>query len=593
MSINMKCPGCATSFDFADNLRGKRIKCKSCGEIFKIEPPPATPKPAAVKPSSPPKPAPVPKPTPAKTTTSAKSKPVIDDDEEDDRPSRSRRRDEDEEDDRPARSRRRDDDDEEDERPKRSRRNEEDDDDPKNRRKKWDEEDDDLSSTKKKRGIHPLLIVAPILGFVLIGAVVAVLVLRGGKAKDKDIADSGGVKTPQATCSVEWPEKDINQLIVTDAGNQFAVFRKPEQSGNTWEIEPVDIATGKSAGKFRIPELETPQYVAISGDGKYVMVEQDNRFGNSDRALTIYSTTDKVEVTKKWVPYPRKDIFKSPTLYKAEFIGNNKLVTINTMRGMDVWSLPSFESVVSGAKYRSVGEPLLSWNDFNVSSLKYERFVAFSVDRKQVAIWAGDGYVVANTEDGLEAARLSTTALNLQNIKAGPVAWRPDGKVLAAIFEHGNFGNPSVILVLWDISNPAVPTVHNMYANQFDQSKGLNWWGNRYVITTGGRVDGVIIDTQNGKVLRQLMSPAKKVFGFSRNGRLWYAVSPELRDPAKILMVDSPEDLLEKDGNQDPYEDIINNKGRFLRRLWMEPEGVSRMPTRFDPPLRQNLISQP
>jgi len=36
MPISMRCPGCQTRFEFADDLDGKRIKCKSCGDIFRV-----------------------------------------------------------------------------------------------------------------------------------------------------------------------------------------------------------------------------------------------------------------------------------------------------------------------------------------------------------------------------------------------------------------------------------------------------------------------------------------------------------------------------------------------------------------------------
>src|SRR6186997_2406020 len=93
MPISMRCPGCQTRFELADDLAGKRIKCKSCGDIFRL-----------------------PQPAPAKKArddedddrrTGRYSRPVDDDDR---RTGRYRKPVEEEDDDRPARSRRREDD---------------------------------------------------------------------------------------------------------------------------------------------------------------------------------------------------------------------------------------------------------------------------------------------------------------------------------------------------------------------------------------------------------------------------------------------------------------------------------------------------
>src|SRR5438552_17728040 len=37
MSIKALCPGCNTSYTLADTLRGKKIRCKKCQEVFVAE----------------------------------------------------------------------------------------------------------------------------------------------------------------------------------------------------------------------------------------------------------------------------------------------------------------------------------------------------------------------------------------------------------------------------------------------------------------------------------------------------------------------------------------------------------------------------
>lgn len=144
----MKCPGCKTAFDFDNSLEGNRIKCKSCGDIFRVE----------------------------KPTKNAR-------DEDDDRPLPARRRGE--EDDRPTtRTRRFTDEEDQDERPvSRSRR---------------DKEDDDLPH---KRKMSPLLIIGPIAGFALVLVVVAFFVFRG-KKKEGVLEPGDIVQASSKSCTL-------------------------------------------------------------------------------------------------------------------------------------------------------------------------------------------------------------------------------------------------------------------------------------------------------------------------------------------------------------------------------------------------------
>src|SRR5262245_37044193 len=39
MPFAMRCPGCDTRFEFASDLEGRRIKCKTWGDVFRVERP--------------------------------------------------------------------------------------------------------------------------------------------------------------------------------------------------------------------------------------------------------------------------------------------------------------------------------------------------------------------------------------------------------------------------------------------------------------------------------------------------------------------------------------------------------------------------
>ena len=97
MPISITCPGCESTHSVADELLGKTVKCKKCGELVEIRAPrvstvdkPATPSRTAV-------PVLPPKASPAKASESKRKD--DEDEEEDRRPARrSRRRDDDDDD---------------------------------------------------------------------------------------------------------------------------------------------------------------------------------------------------------------------------------------------------------------------------------------------------------------------------------------------------------------------------------------------------------------------------------------------------------------------------------------------------------------
>jgi hypothetical protein len=101
-----------------------------------------------------------------------------------------------------------------------------------------------------------------------------------------------------------------------------------------------------------------------------------------------------------------------------------------------------------------------------------------------------------------------------------------------------------------------------------------------------------LIDSRTGLPVRQLMGPEYRRYGLGRDGRLWYVTASDRKDLAVVHVVDGPDGELKED-SADPYEVIPDLKDSFLRRLWMEPTGVLRKPTRYNPPLQQGLIRRP
>ncbi|HEX3149796.1 MAG TPA: MJ0042-type zinc finger domain-containing protein [Gemmataceae bacterium] len=574
MPISMRCPGCQTRFDFADDLDGKRVKCKSCGDIFRIAAP------APVK------------------------KVRVDDDPDDDRP-RVRRRDDDEDDDRPAsRSRRPVRDDDDDDRPARSRSRDDDSDDDLPRRRRDEDDDEDFRSKKKR--LNPLVWILPV-AFVglLVAVVVVVLVFRGGKKKS-GAGDPGDlVLAPTKSCPLDVPEKDAGYLVLPDGGNTFGLIRKLDPSKRAWVFDPYDLAAGRRVGSIELTGVTDPKAYALSPDGKKLLITEIDGIGwAGDQSLRLWSIPDNKQITQdRWIPFPKveKNPFDAPALYRAEFIANDRILALGNRRSFYIYQLPSFE-VSAGQGTVADKEPLgkqIGMTPSNFHQIQWQ--AAFSANRQKMAVWTGDGYEIIGTADGVrQSITPSVKALAkkewageafLDRVAAGPVAFSPDGNTLAAILTH-DFGRKRHLLCLWDTRETKDPIVTPIAENQLYDSSSVHWWGNKFVVTHGGMTEGMLIDVRTGLPRRQLMGPVNKHYGFSRDGKLWYAASEERTKPGTMHVVDAldPDQLKEPDD----YEQILDLGQEFyLRRLWLEPTGVLRQPTRDDPPTKQRLIRRP
>jgi predicted Zn finger-like uncharacterized protein len=549
--IRMKCPGCKTRFEFADDLAGKKIRCKACGDTFRVDDADAAPRPSKVA-----------------------SRLAADDD---DRPAgRSRRR---EDDDRRGRYR--------------------------------DESDDELPRRKKA---NPFLIIGPILGLVVLGAVIF-LVVRGLSKKKTDPGDDGEVaKGVVKTITLDVPAKEISQLVVPDNGDRFGLLRNEgaEHFARKWVYEPYDLAAGRRVGKVSLNDVKDPLAVTVSPDGKYVLVTEKHGLGDplGEHTLWVYSVADgKCLTPQKWYPFPRnqRQRHDSPSLYRAEFVANDRILAIGSDRSYHLFRLPSFD-VEKSDKIASTGDPLNSHPGKPMKDWEQRDYqVAFTPDRKRWAVWTGDGYAVLDA-DGVEQFRTPSSLQMAQtfwpgshglerNLRGGGVAFSPDGKTLAGFVQ--SWTEKERILCLWDANTSQLPETIRMSPAVHNEAAGLKWWGNRYVVLTDMRgagfqdaLDPVAVDAKTGTLMKQVMAPPFRKAAFARDGRLWYAVSDDSNDPARMVVMGPPDaDLMEEGTGQ--YEEIPDLRGSFLKRLWMEPGGVFKKPKRYNPTLKSGLVKQP
>jgi len=559
MPFAMRCPGCDTRFEFASDLEGKKIKCKNCGDIFRVERP---------------------------------VRKARDHDEEvDDRqPSRTRRPVDDDR--RPSRSRRdRDDpDDRDDDRPRRYR-------------------GDDYP---RKRKIHPLVIFGPLAGvFLIVVVVVIILATRGTKKTGGPVAAPGDVvRAPSKSCPLEVTEQGSGFLVIPDGGNTFGLIRKKESSPvkKDWVYDTYDLVTSRRVGSIELTRVEEPKAWSLSPDGKHLLVTEIKGLGwAGDHKLHLITVADGKDIDWNPFPDPEKRLGNAPSLFRAEFIANDRIMALGTNRAMYLYQLGNLDDPVN-ATVAATGEPLGKPHGLtpeNFARIQWQ--MALTPERRKLAVWNGDGYSFVATEDGQEQFRtpsfLATArelwprkSIKKDDVHAGPAAFNPEGSILAGVVTHG-VGNKQHVLCLWDAKEEKAPVTYEIPDNQYSEANTLRWWGNRYILISGARVfgadvDGMLIDSRNGLPVRQLMGPEYRRYGLGRDGRLWYASSTDRTEQATMLVIDGPEGDLMEDAPS-AYEEIRELKDSFLRRLWMEPGGVLRKPTRQNPPFQQGLIRRP
>ena len=415
MPISMRCPGCQTRFDFADDLDGKRIKCKSCGDIFRVADPDAAKRARDEDDRR------------RKTDdddrkTGRYGRPVDDDrrtgryrkPDEDDRP-RSRRRDDDSADDLP--------------RPRR------------------DDEDD---RPRKKTNLLLILLPLALLGVVGLG-IIGYFAFKQAK-KNRGGPEAGDVVVaPSRSCPLEVPEKDVGTLVLPDGGTTFGLLRKTEAFKKSWVFEPYDVAAKRRVGKLDLPDLDDPKAWSLSPDGKQLLITEARGLGwAGDQWLWVFGLDGRKVTQDKWFPYTRDDKkpFDAPALHRAEFVANDKILTLATNRSYYIYPLPSFDAAagaVAAVDKDGLGKHARPPHDYEY---RFQWEAAFTADRKKMAIWTGDVYSIIGTADGVEASRTTSCrqiARDLwgrkngdpERVKAGPVAFSPDGSVLAGVDPAG------------------------------------------------------------------------------------------------------------------------------------------------------------
>src|SRR5262249_33480623 len=141
-------------------------------------------------------------------------------------------------------------------------------------------------------------------------------------------------------------------------------------------------------------------------------------------------------------------------------------------------------------KVDAIGEPLGGRWTMNQDP-RSQWQAAFTADRRRMAVLAGDGYAIVDTSEGREgyhSPSVMATAreicpprsVNRDQLHGGPVAFSPDGSVLASVVTYES-GGKQHLLCLWDTREEKPPATYELASNQYNDATSLRWWGKRYI----------------------------------------------------------------------------------------------------------------
>jgi hypothetical protein len=326
-----------------------------------------------------------------------------------------------------------------------------------------------------------------------------------------------------------------------------------------------DVQTGQKLGVIDLGKSPSATYLDISPDGTRVAQQESIPFKGNP--LTIWSAPDGKILFEKWDPYPRDP--KQPGDFNRElvwfaFLDRDRLLTATRGGQYDLFDMTQKRVVYS---VRAV--PGQS------RSLNYDGFsrrptnIALSRDRKLLALTNRNGFDLIDTSTG---KLLRSTARLDGRGKVGNewgVAFSPDGSQLVAklnLFEADRKQHEYVLL--WDVATGQQKAMFAM-AQDFNANGPLIWWGAKHLLVCNGIVtEGKVLSLTDGRFWRACERCGHgRLASTSPDGRLWCATSLLGIQRAEVSAVELPEDQL----GPPPQ----GGAGQQLPRWYIRPDGVS------------------
>lgn len=250
--------------------------------------------------------------------------------------------------------------------------------------------------------------------------------LKGKPKLPLNLAAGGTAAKNDMPVRILFPRPDAGQVVTITSVTPTSKFVP-----RTWRADRFDLATGKPltsldgiAKQAQTLALAAFDLAAVSPDGSRLLVrdvEQDSR-------IDVWGLEEKKHLVG-WVPYGKE---KTARVAWAAFADGDKVWTMHDSGKLALWSLPGCKAVAV------------------MDAMPHTR-AALSPGGKYLACAAGNGIDILDAQAAEPRGRLELSA-GLASVHSLTLAWRPDGKELAAYLQGSDGTGTRPIVARWDLT---------------------------------------------------------------------------------------------------------------------------------------------
>jgi hypothetical protein len=419
---------------------------------------------------------------------------------------------------------------------------------------------------KKLGGERVALLITALIAVLTVGGAAAAIGYRvwrdpwNTKTQNPGVTPGGGagprnivVQPVARRIGLDCEDREVKEVLFSDeATHQAVVVRR--KGDRSLRMDRYDLAAEKRLGGFDVNAdglLTRPLSFSPRG----------TRFAYEDKQHVVIVSTESGQEAVRWRPYAEKQFLaagENPSeqyLARFDFLGEDRVLTINGAGGLDLWTVPELKPVyhVPGQRERRF--------------LDQHSGLGLSPDRKALAVFNGEGFDLRDTADGRLLQKTAHVAKFNTVRSAWGVAFSADGRSIAAVLTVGKGGFAvEQTLVRWDaltgqhLSDVPLPQL-------FDGAIcTIAWWGSNYVLVHAsmGNV-GRVVSWRTGQIVRRVEAGywlrSGRVAPASPDGRLWYTAGSDDSSTALLTTVDPPENELRAGPNRPDETWWLTSKG--------------------------------
>jgi hypothetical protein len=306
----------------------------------------------------------------------------------------------------------------------------------------------------------------------------------------------------------------LRQVIASGGADGYVAVIGHSRRGLASAAEVMKAATGESVGRFELPFGQFGSGAAVSPDGKWLAVID----GPPARAaVAVYATADGRKAGEL-TPYPEARRPAGGAKFVAAVpLADDRLLTVNSEGGFDVWGLPTLARVATRPGLSSPPKWLGEVRGHDGRGLSY----AVAPDGR-VALLDGGAFAVYDPAGPRVVARTEPffDPLAVVAVPTG-TAFDAGGDTLACVYTVHGKGAARTSLLTWDARTGRKRAEAALAAAR--DGFGLSFWGRDHVLVWGGETKADVLAVADGSAVATLSVKGRGQFARADGDRLWAA----------------------------------------------------------------------